>query len=212
MLFKINFAFVQIERTQIDSVRNAVVQAALVLFKFFFHPTGGTTTRDEHDIVAILYPISPEVLQLVYKFTSFCVHPRHLVKEEYLPLVCAITEILGQLLKCLMPVAELRNILITRKAFQSLFEILELYLLFLFVCPHIVKTVGVTKETAHKKCFPHTSAPIQNDQFRPLGFQSPFQLLTFPFASNQLFHISIIKTRRQRYTFCEISEYENIQI
>ena len=100
---KVFLALAQIERTQVDAVCDAVVQAALVVLQLVLHPAGGTPAGYEHDVIAPLRPAGPEVLKLVDELTAVGVYPRHLVEEHHLAPVATSFKECRELQECLVP-------------------------------------------------------------------------------------------------------------
>ena len=116
MIFKIGFTLTQVKGTKVNAMGDAVVQATLIILQFFFHPTGGTTACNEYDVIAILYPIGPEIFQFSNKVTTLSIHPWHLIEEQH--------QILFQEQKSLVPIIQYRYLLIARKTYQSFTEVL----------------------------------------------------------------------------------------
>ena len=104
MLFQIRLALTQEEWTQINAVSDTVVETALIVLKFVFHPAGGTAAGNQHNIVAPLYPRRPKIFQFIDKFAALGVYPGHFVEENDFTVFRAGRQVGCQRQECVVPI------------------------------------------------------------------------------------------------------------
>ena len=126
MFFKISFTLTQIKRTKVYAMRDTIMQTALIIFQPLLHPTGCTATGYKNNVIAILYPVGPEILKFGHKFAALRIHPWHLVEEDNLACIRAMFQILFKLQKSIMPTVQNRNIRIASESDKCITEVLQL--------------------------------------------------------------------------------------